>query len=273
LECNFGRIDELCGLERARLALDRLELGLLDAGDPMALEPPCLDEHLALERSHRLVVRLHGSVERLAELADVRAHGCEALVQLAPERAHLAGALCDRLLLPAVVDGAQKPDKVRRGRGNDVVRNGELDQRSVLLERGAQERLVREEHDDELGSRGQLPPVRLLAEPLDVLPHVPCVVDEPRLPFVVRRVLSYRVEVRDERHLRVDDDLLLAREPDDDIGAQHVSVRVRGRALLVEVAMLDHPRHLDDPLQLDLTPPAAYMRRAKGGDEISRLGA
>ena len=93
-----------------------------------------------------------------------------------------------------------------------------------MLERSAHERLVRQEHDDELGSAGQLPPVGLLAELLDVVANVPRMIRERRAALVVRDVLAERIEIRDERHLRVDDDVLLAGEVDDHVRPEHVAV-------------------------------------------------
>ena len=60
---------------------------------------------------------------------------------------------------------------------------------------------------------------------------------------------------------------------DDDVGPEHVAVGVRRRLLLVEVAVLDHPRHLDDAPQLDLAPAAADVRRAQRGHEVPGLRA
>ena len=98
-------------------------------------------------------------------------------------------------------------------------------------------------------------------------------IEQPGVALVVRCVLAHGVEVGDEWHLGVDDDLLLARQPHDDVRPQYVAVRVARRALLVEVAVLDHPRHLDDPLELDLSPATADVRSAQGGDEVSGLDA
>ena len=50
----------------------------------------------------------------------------------------------------------------------------------------SQRRLVVEEHDDELRRRRQLPPVRLLAELLDVLAHLPGVIRQPAAPRLRR---------------------------------------------------------------------------------------
>ena len=136
---------------------------------------------------------------------------------------------------------------------------------------GAEEGLVRQEHDDELRGGGELAPVRLLAEPMDVLADVAGVVDQGCATLLVRDVFPKRIEVGDERHLRVDDDVLVAGEPHDHVGAQHVPVGVGGRRLLDEVAMLDHSCHLDDAAKLDLPPASPDVRCAERGDEVARL--
>ena len=71
-----------------------------------------------------------------------------------------------------------------------------------------------------------------------------------------------RVEVRGERHLRVDDHDLPAGKAHDQVGAEPAVVRGR-RHLLVEVAVGQHPRQLDDSLELDLAPATADMRCAE----------
>ena len=76
-------------------------------------------------------------------------------------------------------------------------------------------------------------------------------------------------EVRLERHLRVDDDVLAAGEPDHDVGPQAAPLVVARRHLRLEVAVLDHPGDLDHALQLHLAPLAADVRRAERGDEVA----
>ena len=75
-----------------------------------------------------------------------------------------------------------------------------------------------------------------------------------------------RVEVCGERHLGVDDHDLSSRKTDDQIGTQPPVVRGR-RHLLVEVAVRQHARQLDDALELDLPPPATDVRRSESGCE------
>ena len=103
--------------------------------------------------------------------------------------------------------------------------------------------------------------------------YVPRVIEKPGSALVVGRVLAHGVEVRDERYLRVDDDLLLAGKPHDDVGSEHISVFARRRALFVEVAMLDHSGHLDDALELDLSPAPAHVGLLQGGGEIPGFDA
>src|SRR5262245_61326186 len=63
--------DELRRCERAWLTVDRLDLGGLDARDPVLLETPCLGKYLSFERADGLVVGLHRAPERPAELREV----------------------------------------------------------------------------------------------------------------------------------------------------------------------------------------------------------
>ena len=60
------------------------------------------------------------------------------------------------------------------------------------------------------------------------------------------------------RHLGVDGHVLAAGEVDHHVGTHPAAVGVRGD-LLVEVAVLQHPGHLDHPAQLQLPPPAAGL--------------
>ncbi len=140
-----------------------------------------------------------------------------------------------------------------------------------MLERRPEERLVREEHHDELRGCVELPPVRLLAELDDVVAHLAGVVTQRNLSRVVRDLGGERVQIGGERRLGVDDDALATREADEDVGAQHAPVAVVRRRLLDEVAVLDHPRELHHPSELDLAPSPANVRCTESGDEVARL--
>ena len=102
--------------------------------------------------------------------------------------------------------------------------------------------------------------------------HLAGVICEPRR---ARRVVGrlQRVEVRLDRHLRVDDDLAAAGEAHDHVGAEPLPLVARRRLLLVEVAVRDHPCDLDDAAELDLAPAPANLRRAERGHELAGLEA
>ena len=81
-----------------------------------------------------------------------------------------------------------------------------------------------------------------------------------------------RVEIRLERHLRVDDDGAAARQADDEIRTLPAELREE-RRLFVEVAVLEHAGHLDDAPQLDFAPAAAHRGRPQRAHELLRLFA
>ena len=80
-----------------------------------------------------------------------------------------------------------------------------------------------------------------------------------------------RVEVGRERCLGVDDDGLPARQAHDQVGAE-LAVRRGDGGLLLEVAVLDHPRHLDHPPELHLAPAPAHAGRPQGLHQVAGLG-
>ncbi len=191
-------------------------------------------------------------------------------MQLPPELAHLAGALGHGLLLPPVGDGAEERDQRGRRRGDDSGLDAGVEQRRIVVEGGAEQGLVAEEHDDVLGSRLELLPVLLLAELRHVVAHEPCMtfeMDTARLVVVG----GSGVEVGVERRLRVDDDALAARELDHEIGPQQPAFVVALARLLDEVAVREHASHLDDALELHLAPAAADVRCTERRDQASRL--
>jgi hypothetical protein len=135
------------------------------------------------------------------------------------------------------------------------------DEGRILFPGRPEEALVRKEHDDPFGAVCELLPVGLRAELLEVLAHLSRVIEEALTANVLVRGLV-RLEIRVERDLRVDDDLLSTRELDDEIGSQAAVFR-RGRDLLGEVAVRQHPRDLDDALELNLAPAAPNVRRSE----------
>ena len=79
-----------------------------------------------------------------------------------------------------------------------------------------------------------------------------------------------RVEERLERHLGVHDDGVVARQVDDEIGAEPPGVRERGR-LQIEVAVLQHARKLHHLAKLDFAPLAAYPGERRARTSVLRF--
>ena len=206
--------------------------------------------------SKRAAERAHRFVQVLAEIAD------------------LARVLLHRLLLPAVGHRPQQRDQGRRARRDDAPFDAAFDQRRILLERGAEEHLAGQEHDDELGRRTR--PCRSSSSPRAARCG-PRTCRAWSASSFWRDVLVGRLEraqVGVERRLGVDDDLLAARQPDDDVRPNPgLVVAALNRALLVEVAVLDHPGELDDALQLELAPAAADAGPLERVGEAPRLVA
>jgi hypothetical protein len=71
-------------------------------------------------------------------------------------------------------------------------------------------------------------------------------------------------------YLGVDDDLLGPRQVDNHVGTEATLVAL-GVHLLVEIAVLEHPRHLHHPAQLHLTPSTPGGRRSQGGHQVPGL--
>ena len=113
----------------------------------------------------------------------------------------------------------------------------------VLLERGAQERLARHEGHDELGRLLELLPIGLVGQQVNVRPDltgVVCQMGPPR--SFLRSVIG--IEERLKRDLGVDNDELRAGKVHHHVGPLAPILRGGGN-LLLEVAVLQHPRHLD----------------------------
>ena len=141
---------------------------------------------------------------------------------------------------------------------------------AVLLLGDADERLVRDEHDHEVGRRLELAPVRLLRELAEMVAHLTRVIGEIAVAdvFVLRLA---GVQVGGERGLGIDDDLLAARDPDDEVGPQQGALGVARRRLLLEVAVGEQAGRLDDVPELHLAPAAAHVRRPQRLDEVAGL--
>ncbi len=193
-------------------------------------------------------------------------------MQLAPQLADLAGVVGHRLLAPPVGDGLQEPDE-RGGPGQQhPLLGGVLEQVGVRLGRAGQDGVAGHEEHDEVGGGVEGLLVPLGGQGVDVVAHLPGVVDEAALAGGLVRRLA-RLEEALQRHLGVDDHGLAAGQADDQVGADPGPVRSDGPHLLLEVAVADHAGDLDDPAELQLAPAAPHGRRPQGGDEVGRLRA
>ena len=251
---------DLDGVGRQHLAFG-CRAGLLD--------PSHLGHHAMVEGADRLVVRGHGRVELAADLRQRFHEATEAAVQLARRLGDVARRACDQLLAPAVVDGPQQPDQRGRRRHQNLLLDAVLDQRRVLRESGLVDAVGGNEHHDELGRGIELALVALGGEFGDVLARLPRVAGAVQLALVLIRCLDRR-QVRVERDLRVDHHQLPAGEAHEHVGAQRSLARL-DRALLDEVAVRDHPGHLDDVAKLDLPPRAAGGGPLQRGHEVAGL--
>src|SRR5207249_6862668 len=102
----------------ARRLLHRLQRSDIDRarGGAELAKAPRAHQHPRFERADRAVEGIDGAREIAAEVEPVAAEVRDALVELGAELADLLGIGGDRLLAPAVRDGAQQPDQVYRRR-------------------------------------------------------------------------------------------------------------------------------------------------------------
>ena len=103
-----------------------------------------------------------------------------------------------------------------------------------------------------------------------MVPYLPGMGLQPGRPSFVVPGLN-GIQVRRQRGLRIHHDVLRAGQANQEIGPQPTVLGI-GALLLVEIAMVEHPGHLYDPLQLDFAPAATDLGAAKGLDQIARLG-
>ena len=112
-------------------------------------------------------------------------HRRQPFVEVAADQTDLFGVLRELFLLPAVGHRPQEREQGHRRRRNHAQARGLFEQVRVVLEGRAEERLERQEQDDELRRRLELPPVLFAPEHADVLPDLPGVVFEPAVAFGV----------------------------------------------------------------------------------------
>src|SRR6185503_11695840 len=105
-------------------------------------------------------------------------------------------------------------------------------------------------------------------------PYLAGVLGEKRLASGLVRSFE-RLEVGVERRLGIDDHVLAARQPHDDIRPDAAVVAVQRtiqRLLFFEVAVFEHAGELDHPFQLDLAPTPTDTGPLERIDQAARLG-
>ena len=139
---------------------------------------------------------LYAATARVQALAHARRHGRPSTerrsVELGPEQLDLAGVLGQRLLLPPVGHGPQEGDERGRRGQQHVVGHGVLHETGLVLERGRQQRVARDEGHHELGRRVDPLPVLLLRQGVDVGLHLPAVTGQAGTALRSRRRPRWR---------------------------------------------------------------------------------
>ena len=138
-----------------------------------------------------------------------------------------------------------------------------------MLKRRAEEHFAGEEQHDKFRRRLARLPVALRTELTHVGANLIRVFAQlERARCVVRAF--HRLEISLQRHFRIDDDILVARQLDYDVGPEAATLGGL-HFLLEEVAMLDHSGDFDDALQLNLAPSTAHCGRAQRIEELVGL--
>ena len=181
-------------------------------------------------------------------------------MQLAAEPVDLAGLVGQRLVAPAVGDGAQQGDQRGRGGQDDPAGGGVLEQAAVGLQRGRQERLAGHEQHHELRGLRQGAPVALRGRAAST-----CVRSWRACRCEVVGALRRRRRCRWRRGTRRA--APWRRPPRLRPPARWTTRSGRRRAvrrarLLGEVAAVHQAGQLDRPAQVQLAPAAAHLRLA-----------
>ena len=170
----------------------------------------------------------------------------------------LAGVLRKRLLAPRVGHRLEHGDQRGGGGEHDLLAGCVLEQPGVGVERLGEQRLARQEHDDELGCGTELSPVRLGSQRVDVLAHLLGVTDQPGSALTGVGGVRRRQEGI-EGDLCIDHEVLAAGKLNDDVRPEDSLVGDSGD-LLFEGAMVAQAGHLEAAPQLHLSPVPADLR-------------
>jgi hypothetical protein len=140
-------------------------------------------------------------------------------MKLLAERGDHFGLLGDLLLPPHAGHGAGDGDEVGRGREQHAAFERPIPQLRILFERGGEEMLARNVHDDIVGGLAELRPIVLGAERLRMVAHGGDVGAEAGLLLLVVDLVA-GVEEGVQRAFGVDHQLAVAGQVDDHVGAQ-----------------------------------------------------
>ena len=190
-------------------------------------------------------------------------------IELLTELLDLTGVLRHGLLSPPKADGPQESHQGDRAGQQDSALERPLDEARVRLEGCCQKSFAWDEADDEVRRLGELIPVGLLAQRVDVGTQLTGMIG---LHLRRRSIVTGRdiVQERGKRHLCVDNDRASTGHQHDHVGTSRAVVAIGGH-LLDEVAVLHHAGHLDDPTKLDLAPAPSLLGGPQRGDEALGL--
>ena len=172
---------------------------------------------------------------------------------------NLAGILVLPLVAPQVLDGAQRHHQVGGAHQQDVVVETVTHQRGIGLHRGEEGGLHRHEHQHivEGAHPGQLL-VILAAQLADMVAHRGDVLlERHRLLQLVIGVVP--ALVGGQRHLGVDDDVLLLRQVDNHVGLVALALLHLDIDLGVVLVALAQAAFAEDPRQHHFTPVALLL--------------
>src|SRR5579872_3504587 len=267
--------EELRRLHGPGRGFDRIELDLFGAVVHSAelLQLPRRGNHHAFGGADCPIIRIDGASQRAAQAREMLAERGKALVEIGAQLADLTRVLRQLLLTPTEGDGAQQRDERRGRREDDVLRHARFDQPRVLLERRAVEMLAGKEHHHEVRSLVELLPIRLASQRIDMRADVARELYHLRAAHLLVGALD-RVKKGLRGRLGVDDDGAVVRELDDHVRtepAARLAIVRLDRLLSDEVDVLPHAGHLDDALQLHLSPAPADGRIAQRLAQARRL--
>ena len=200
----------------------------------------------------------------------------ESVVQVARQIEQRFGVVRQALLLPSVGHGF-KHGPQRDGRGErHFAREGVVHQRGVGFEGGLQQRLVGNERHDEIRSRLERLPIRLVTQ------HAHMFAQRFGMGFeqfaaACQLVCAGTVGnlasalIVGIRHLRVDGDGFAAGQMHHHVGALVAAVGIFDHHLRVEIDMFEQPGRFNDIAQLRLAPRAAHLVIAQRGGQRVRL--